>query len=167
MPRRYFRRRYSRKNKYSVERTFGYTDSVSTWTQIPASNTTIQNYQTSVGIVPATELQGMRKVKNFTLSFAKIGTVAAPMVYALVYTPAGTSLNNLNYPAVDNSVALYEPNQFVISSGLLQWDAGPMRIHSRLSRNLNSGDTINLILASPSNNGLQVAIDVTYAITLQ
>lgn len=166
MPRRY-RRRFYKKNKYSIERTFGYTDSVSTWTVVPGTNRTIQNYQTSVAIVPATDLQGMRKVKNFTISFAKIGTPGTPMVFALVYTPGGTNLNQINYPATDNSVSLYEPNQYVIASGLLQWDAGPMRIRSRLARNLNAGDSINLILACPSNNALQVAIDVTYAITLQ
>ena len=167
MPRRYFRRRYSHKNKYSVERTSGFTDSTQNWTQIPASNTTIQNYQTSIGIVPATDVQGMRKVKNFTLTFGKLGTANQPLYYALVYTPGGTALNNINYPAVGASVSMYEPNQYVISSGLLTFEGGPLRIRSRLARNLNSNDSINLILAYPSTSGLQIAVDVTYAITLQ
>jgi len=48
-------------------------------------------------------------------------------------------------------------------------DAGPQRITSRVSRNLNSGDKIVLLLqpTGASGTGLNVSGIVRYAITLQ
>jgi hypothetical protein len=62
---------------------------------------------------------------------------------------------------------MYEPNQFVMGCGVVDFSAGPTRISTRLARNLNSGDKIVLIM---SNSDLAAAkvfhYVVRYAITL-
>ena len=40
-----------------------------------------------------------------------------------------------------------------MSSGVLDFSGGPLRIRSKLSRNLNSGDRIALALATPATTG--------------
>ena len=62
---------------------------------------------------------------------------------------------------------MYEPNQFVMNCGVIDPTAGPIRIYSPISRNLNDGDKI-----SPSSvllfDGAATIISlcVRYAITL-
>ena len=57
------------------------------------------------------------------------------------------------YQEKEQQITLYEPNQFVMSSGVLDFSGGPLRIRSKLSRNLNSGDRIALALATPATTG--------------
>ena len=109
----------------------------------------------------------MRKVKHLTISLGNI-TGSGVIYWALVFVPSGYSPNTLNLPTQNSAGNLYEPNQFVMNCGCIDVDAGPTRISSPISRNLNSGDSIQLVLGSP---GLSAQIDVTgiirYAITLQ
>jgi len=41
---------------------------------------------------------------------------------------------------------MYEPNQYVMNCGVVDPNAGPTRFSSRISRNLNSGDRLYLVL---------------------
>ena len=43
---------------------------------------------------------------------------------------------------------MYEPNQFVMGCGYIDPEAGPIRISSRIARNLQSGDSIALVIGS-------------------
>lgn len=111
----------------------------------------------------------MRKVKHLTITLTPTteGTSnsAQPIKWALVYVPAGTTPTPLN-----DTGSLYEPNQFVMNCGVADGNAGPIRIFSRLSRNLNSGDGIALILRrTPGATGASAPYlsIVSYAITLQ
>ena len=70
------------------------------------------------------------------------------LYWALVYQPEGTSVNPLNITSTSPGVSLYEPNQFVMDCGMFDFDGGPLRIHSRVSRILNSGDQIVLVIKS-------------------
>lgn len=144
MPRRYRRRKYYtvQRNvkpvKYSSE---NFDNSINVDLSIAA--------QFAIPFIYATEVAGMRKVKNFTVNFDTNSEI--PFLFALVYVPQGTEPNQLNLATVDSSNnpiagSLYEPNQNVILAGSF---GGPGTSHSRyftrLARNLNSGDRVFLI----------------------
>ena len=169
MPRRYFRRSYrsSNRDKYSIE-----TTSIrlpSSWTEVSLPDLT-PSLQTSIPVLQPVDVQGMRKVKHLTLSFS-CETNQAPVWYALVYVPEGYNPNNLQIPNSGFAVSLYEPNQYVMSSGVLDFTGGPLRIRCPLARNLNSGDAIHLVMGVPksgsSNTVPTIISNVQYAITLQ
>ena len=61
---------------------------------------------------------------------------------------------------------MYEPNQFVMNCGIVDPTAGPIRFSSPVSRNLNNGDSIALLLRQTSTNTMGVDGTVRYAITL-
>jgi len=149
-----YKRRYYRGNrdKYSVEQSAG------TMT-IPAGQQLITT------IVPDTGIGGMRKVKHLTVSCAaQEGTAGEGVVFwALVYKPQGTDVHNMNLSGGN----LYEPNQFVMNCGAMDFSAGPCRVTSPVSRNLNSGDNVTLIIANPTSGELSIRYVVRYAITLQ
>lgn len=152
MPRRYIRRYYGGRDKYSIEQTAG---------QLSAD----EGGDANVIVVPAADLQGMRKVKHLTLTLAAIAgpTSAATIVYwAIVYVPEGYNPKTLNL----TGTGLYEPNQFVMNCGVLNVQGGPNRISSPISRNLNGGDRIYLILKA-SASGYTFQYVARYAITLQ
>ena len=128
--------------------------------------TTGQDVQ--VEVVPSTAIQGMRKVKHLTVSLAArdiTGSNSDICYWALVYVPQGTAVNTLS---LTGGTGMYEPNQFVMNCGVADFSAGPCRFSSPVSRNLNSGDRVVLIL-----NGGSIAAErffcyvVKYAITLQ
>ena len=113
-------------------------------------------------VVPATNVLGNRKVKNFTLKFTSYGCDDA--IYGvLAYVPEGT---NMNPPLVTGpSQSLYEPNQNVIATfilpascnrdvdgSILQASSQSITVSTKLARNLNTGDQILLCLTTP--NGL-------------
>ncbi len=171
MSRRYVKRRpFAKRNKYSVEQT---TYSLGPPTVTNENRDTLAA-QTSIAIVPPTEVQGMRKVKNFTVSFAALGgsTDVSPdrsFYYALVYVPQGYQTGILRTPYLDNARTMYDANQFVLSCGIIDLSAGPQRIFTKLSRNLNSGDNIYMILKQVGfdQNAFNVCGVISYAITLQ
>lgn len=128
-------------------------------------------------VVPSTNTQGMRKAKNFTCTVNITSTVASavipalPYVWALVYVPAGTTATAPNV----TGVSLYEPNQFVIACGAGDLSSQPLRVFTPLARNLNSGDSVQLVVRFPFANTfdadtkgkLAVQALCRYAITLQ
>ena len=169
MVRRYYRRtpRSNNRDKYSVENTACTTPPTSSWTPVPASGDLTQaSRQFPITIVPATDVQGMRKVKHLTISFSSEADTR--LFYALVYVPGGYEPSFINFPALGQSISLYEPNQFVMSSGCLDFTGGPLRIRSPLARNLNSGDSIYLLVAKKEDDpSTTLFINCQYAITLQ
>lgn len=178
MPRRYTTttrrvRRYARsaasRAKYSIETTASNT---------AVSAMTIDGTSRYFGaiVVPSTTIQGMRKVKHMQVSVclqhsanASAAAGGAPILWALVYVPAGQT--SVSPPATSGSI--YEPNQFVITSGIADAEAGPIRINTPLARNLNSGDSIVLTYRLLNGNEIltvdnsaSVLTMVRYAITL-
>lgn len=155
-----YRRRYRR------YRSIGYSRSIkpvkySNETYNFASTLTLApNQNIKLAFVPSTTIQGVRKLKNFTLSFNS--DIDTPLLFALVYVPEGTTPQDISFGTPDQQgnlipATLYEPNQNVIMSGTL---GGPNyavgRYKSRLARNLNSGDQIFLIVRS---------VDLTNSVT--
>lgn len=114
-------------------------------------------------IVPATDVLGNRKVKNFTIKVTA-NLNDDPIIGCLIYVPEGTTANALQVAGTAQS--LYEPNQNVIASfvippnctrdlnGDIQTASAPTQItvSNKLARNLNTGDYIILLFATP--NGL-------------
>ena len=150
---KYYKKKYYRggKDKYSVEHRGG---SISVPTYPTQQVTTI---------VPPSTLEGTRKVKHLGITLSSNVTDITGMYWALVYVPEGYTANSLSVTA---GSSIYEPNQNVMACGVLNFSAGPARIYSKLSRNLSSGDHIDLILLSTGPAAI-VATVVDYAITLQ
>ena len=142
MPRRYRRRYRSRKNKYSVE---------SGLLPLPSGTTAVNTGNLTV--VASNTVAGMRKAKNFLVQFSSSVTDADSLIiaWALVYVPYQTNPNPIQF--VNHPFPLYEPSQFVIMGGLYDSNnpGNTARQFSRLSRNLNEGDTIQLVWHSNLN----------------
>lgn len=104
--------------------------------------------QLHVTVIPPANIQGVRKVKNFTLRIAW-DPLPLPMAWALVYCPEGTvaQVSALTVGNVAQPVRLYESNQNVISSGILSAGRASTSpaMQSRLARNLQSNDSIVLL----------------------
>nr|QQL09573.1 putative capsid protein [Marmot associated feces virus 1] len=102
-------------------------------------------------ICPSSEVAGMRKVKNFNLQF--VANLNQPFLWALVYVPDGASVTNIN-PEIINATTmpvnagyteLFAANQWVIGCGT--FIEGAINTYkTRMSRNLNSGDTVWLMM---------------------
>lgn len=119
-------------------------------------------------IVPATDILGNRKVKNFTLKLTANGN-DDQIFGALVYVPEGTLASSLQVGGPFQS--MYEPNQNVIctfiippnvartTEGAISAQSAPTQIvvSNKLARNLNTGDSIALLFSSP--NGLTAIND--------
>ena len=116
-------------------------------------------------VVPAIASQGMRKVKHLNISVASVnGDTVGSVYWALVYVPQQTAVGVMQTSST-TAVSLYEPNQFVMSCGVFDFSAGPVRISSPISRNLNSGDSIYLCLASTTSTTFSLNGVVNYAVT--
>ena len=109
-------------------------------------------------LVNHTDVEGMRKVKHVNISLT--GSTTANMYWAIVYVPAGSTVQALN-PAGD----FYPTPQYVMSCGVWDHDCGPNRIYSKLSRNLNPGDAIYFVIQGNANTSFNYC--ATYAVTLQ
>ena len=159
MPKRFYRKATrANRDKYSIEHSI-----VLGQTSAQATNGL---YQYATNVVQSSPTQGMRKVKHVTVSLTSSPSPAAAnqsIFWVLVYVPEGYSVNHLQGTP---GASFYEPNQFVMACGCNDPEAGPIRIRSPISRNLNSGDSIWLVVGTPQPsvgiNGL-----VQYAITLQ
>lgn len=171
MPRRYRRRRSYAiarpMKKYSNET---YTIDISTDDGIAAGTTQ------PVTFTSAATVLGTRKAKNFTLNLYTNSEV--PFYFALVYVPEGTqpsalTINNVPFDSANilASASLYEPNQNVIISGFIGGLAGEIgRFKSRLARNLNSNDSIVLLVApvdtvAAGENATHIVGALNYAIS--
>lgn len=156
MPKYYKRttRRGSR-DKYSVEQTLFQL-------QPQPATTTVQ------AIVPPSDVQGMRKVKHLTISanVASSAGAADGFLWALFYLPHGMTPPGFS---TTSGSPIVEPNQFVMNCGVFDPNAGPLRVSSPVSRNLNSGDQIVLLVRPISGTTPNTTVFtgvVRYAITL-
>ena len=123
-----------------------------------------------VEVVPPTETEGMRKVKHLTVSVTTAGadtSETTAFYWALVYVPQGTAPGNIQVTTTGALTSMYEPNQFVMNCGVVDPSAGPIRFSSPVSRNLNDGDSIYLLIRNPLANSISYQAVVRYAITLQ
>ena len=173
MSRRMYRRSgYKRGPKYSSE----------TSTMNTTFDRTLAQWSQGCNIcmIPPTQMQGMRKAKNFTLSFSKtLGdqpVFDTAIAFALVYAPNSLEPSQLNIGTwtqqTDNPQSFYEPNQNVIMSGIIPANTnGRLEFKTRLARNLNSNDSIFLVMKtcttgqnqqSPCN--FSVCVSLNYAI---
>lgn len=170
--RSYRRSRPVKRMRYSAECSLIRASFTSAVTQVNVPIAPVENVQTSVF--------GMRKAKNFTLTLASnvptaIGN-AAIVEFALVYWPQvyatapQTFVPTLaDLPASGNAVSLFEPNQNVIMQGIWTLSESSYRGFTRLARNLNSGDTLVLIMkyvgdAIPASTTINIAGTIKFAI---
>ena len=131
-------------------------------------------YNIDTVIVPALNgPAGPRKVKNFTISLnadyqqgSSINQNGRGFGYVLVYVPKSTIVSTPDYNGPD---AVYEPSQYVISCGMVSTESNPIRIRSSMSRILNEGDSIHLVLTQFQPTGQEESVRlngiVEYSIT--
>lgn len=105
-------------------------------------------------------IQGTRKVKNFSVTF--LGDIQRPTLFALVYKPEGVDIKALT----PGNGSIYEPNQNVLMTGIFE-KGQQNKWFTRLGRNLNSGDSIVLLIAVYSDDAIQYnwGAQITYAIS--
>ena len=108
-------------------------------------------YQAGSIVVPASTNQGTRTVGNWSITVPVTTAGSSNEFYwALVYVPQGETAKNLFATTGTLEGSLYEPNQYVIASGISDGNAGPIRIRSRMLRKLHSNDFISLIVGTDS-----------------
>ena len=102
-------------------------------------------------VVPASTVQGTRTVGNFDITvptpFGSSSGVSE-VYWALVYCPQGETVKSLFATSGSLEGSLYEPNQYVLASGISDSSAGPIRIRSRMRRKLQSGDFLSLVVGT-------------------
>jgi len=152
-------RKYSVKSRYYKKSNWSHENKGCNF-DVPATQTN-GLYQNGSVIVPAINTQGIRTVGNWNITVPCALTTNGVAYWALVFVPQGTSPNALFSTTGTLEGSLYEPNQFVIASGISESDAGPIRIRSKIMRKLNSGDQISLIIGTPtsgSSNALRALV---------
>ena len=145
------RRAYGPRKKYSLARTCAASS-------VSCSAGGTLGAQQMVSIVASAAAQGKRKCKNFDINLACRSATAADqegslIYYALVYVPAGTTAATLN---ATSGSELYTPAANVLAAGIYDVAKGTgFRVRTRLARNLNAGDEIQLVLRG-TNYGASV-----------
>lgn len=132
---RYRRKAYYRKRKYNIENRPLYY-------QTPQAQEN-NYYQNQLQIVPPSATEGVRQVARMTVTLTG-GTENSSVWWALVYIPEGAITSAL-FP---NETTLFNPSNYVLASGIADSSAGPIRISSRLKKNLNANDQIYLLTAT-------------------
>ena len=84
-----------------------------------------------------------------------------------MYVPHGTTAGSITLATTAALTDMYEPNQFVMNCGVVDPDAGPIRFSSPISRNLNNGDVIVLLVRHTLGSSIEIRGTCRYAITLQ
>ena len=92
--------------------------------------------------------------------------MAGRIWWALVYVPQGTSAGGINLATTAALSDMYEPNQYVMNCGIVDPTAGPIRFSSPISRNLNNGDAIVLLVRHTLGGNMDIRGTCRYAITL-
>lgn len=154
--RRIYSSRPMKQVKYSCEH-FAISDTIPTDDDNPRNDATTMVASLATG--------GMRKAKNFTLDLFATSEDMQAINFALVYVPQGSSAQTLN-PIGTTATSIYEPNQNVIMSGIISTDGQKNRFTTKLARNLNSGDSIGLIVyAQAGKAAVEYSASLTYSIT--
>lgn len=183
-PRRVVRapKRAIKRVKYSNE-TFA---NAVTVTALPSSSDLVGNNYWIPVITPS-NVSGMRKAKNFTINLSCIpaftaGGVKIPIIVSamLVYVPEGTAPNAPNFNFLPEPVsfptpatlqAMYKPDQNVIMSKIANiTETGNITMRNRLARNLNSGDSVGVLLTvfksiNDESQSIACVVSANYAVT--
>lgn len=165
MPRRYTRRSNRSNRPFKTVKYSSETSAVSNLLTLAASS----EASIPIALISAANIQGTRKVKNFTLRFA-YAPPPMPLAFVVAYIPEGQAPQSLNFGDASTVTSLYEPNQNVIMQGILpQNPDSALSFRTRLARNLNSGDAIALIIRPlvPATTATNISFGITfnYAIT--
>ena len=161
MPRKYKKAYGSRRPLKTVK----YSNETS---NITSSFSLTAGSQITAPLISASSIQGVRKAKNFSLKILYSGT--APLMFVLIYVPQEQSVKAITRGTPQAPASLYEPNQNVIMSGyIVPNNSQAQTFRTRLARNLNSGDSIQIALACASatdtvDNAI-IGISLNYAIT--
>lgn len=182
-PRRVVRapKRAIKRVKYSNE-TFA---NAVTVTALPGSSETVaMNYW--IPVITPSQVAGMRKAKNFTINIScippVINNVKLPIIISamLVYVPEGTSPNApdfnflpepTSFPTPATLQAMYKPDQNVIMSKIGNiTESGNLTMRNRLARNLNSGDSVGVLLTvfksiNTTSQQFAAIVSANYAVT--
>ena len=81
--------------------------------------------------------------------------------------PQGTTAGSIQLATTAALSDMYEPNQYVMNCGIVDPTAGPIRFSSPISRNLNNGDAIVLLVRHTLGGNMDIRGTCRYAITLQ
>lgn len=120
---------------------------------------------------PVFSVGAIMKAKYFRLNV--VFTVPVTAFWALVYVPEGMPIGTINVsspPGADSTLqSLYEPQQFVLASGLYSSMsqstaafAGPLRVYSPLARNLNPGDGIYFVWRAVGSAQGEALMTISY-----
>ena len=126
--RAYKRPRYGKRDKYSVQQKAF---------QFSADSGTSSTWL----LVPATTLEGMRKVKHLMVNLTIDPDSVGPMWWAIVYVPQGTTVGSINVTTSASATGMYEPNQFVMNCGIADPTAGPIRFSSPVAHPTSTTET--------------------------
>lgn len=146
---RYYRRRriYRKKNRWNIEQRVS-NSGATVWQN--GQGTGAFNKQLLFPVVPSSDTEGVRKVKNISISAClmseSFNSGSTPIYWALIYAPEGVAIGELQ-----RTGELYQPSQYVINSGILSSQlntSNHYRISSRLARNLRANDRIYLLLGT-------------------
>ena len=136
----------------------------------PASTDAINGlFQAGSVVVPSINTQGTRTVGRFNITVPSPFSASqgsGDVYWALVYVPQGTTANSLFATTGTPDGSLYEPNQYVMASGITDGTAGPIRIRSSIMRKLHSGDFVSLVIGTVSAQSTtsQVRALVSYSV---
>lgn len=127
-----------------------------------------QGAQIKAPLISASSIQGIRKAKNFTLKVLYAGSV--PLMFVLIYVPQDQDVKAITRGTYQAPASIYEPNQNVIMSGyIVPNNSQAQTFRTRLARNLNSGDSIQIAIccagAADSVTNANIGISLNYAIT--
>ena len=125
--RAYKRPRYGKRDKYSVQQKAF---------QFSADSGTSSTW---LLLVPATTLEGMRKVKHLMVNLTIDPDSVGPMVGDRV-CPQGTTVG-INVTTSASATGMYEPNQFVMNCGIADPTAGPIRFSKAQSHATSTTET--------------------------
>lgn len=160
MPRRY--RRYRRTRALRSVRYSSETTSQLTSLNTAATSVTQQPVQ----LIVAEQGQGVKKIKNITISIAPwilnpptTNIPWPPVDFVVVFVPQGQNPNTIKNITGSNSY--YDPNQNVVMYGQVEVNK-VSRFRTRLSRNLNSGDSLYIIFLARNLTANPLTYNVEY-----
>lgn len=129
-------------------------------------------YTHKMCIIPSTLVQGVRRVKNMSIDLvlgnSTSGASAAaasdptllPGVFAVVFNPEGLNPNDINESTQGGGgeysgiiTQAYYPEQNLMMIREIHPNAGSVHINIPVNKNLNSGDSIHLLLKLPTPSG--------------
>ena len=109
----------------------------------------------------------MRKVKHLTVNLTPILDQDGGQIWWALACSSGTTAGSIQLATTAALSDMYEPNQYVMNCGIVDPTAGPIRFSSPISRNLNNGDAIVLLVRHTLGGNMDIRGTCRYAITLQ